>query len=282
MPEDGMVVEGQAAPDQGAGSPPQGGQQQATDGQAQPAQNEPTIQDVLKQLQALQPHVGRISALQSRLDSIPKTLEDLVQKRFESFTRQNQLNQLSPDQRKAYEDEQAQVEKDKALLFKLFDEHLNKVIPERFGESIEAGQAYRDSQQAQGFFSEIEGALGPDKLKTIAPFINEMLQNNAEEIKSQDPEVFQRASEWLDKAMKSPHSVALQALRMAEEAVQKGADNVVQQRDARAKSLGASPRTGTVPTPPKSLKGMNPKQLEELAASMDTSEFEKLVKASKG
>lgn len=282
MPDEGMEVDSQAAADPGAGSPPQGGQQQAADGAGQPAAQEPSIQDVVKQLQAMQPHVGRISALQSRLDSIPKTLEDLVQKRFDTWTRQNQLNQLSPDQRKAYEDEQAQIEKDKAAILKLFDEHLNKVLPERFGDSIAAGQAYQDSQQAQSFFSEIESSLGPEKMQAIAPYIGQMLQKNAEEIRSKDPAVFERASEWLDKALKSPATIALQALRMAEAAVQKDANAVVQQRDARAKSLGAAPRSGTAPSPPKSLKGMSPKQLEELAAGMDTAEFEKLVKASKG
>jgi hypothetical protein len=281
MPDEGMMPDGQAAAGEAAGSPPQGGQQVAGEGGAQPAA-EPTIQDVIKQLQGLQPHIGRISALQSKLDSIPKALEDLVAKRFEAFTRQNQLNQLPIDQRKAYEEEQAQYEKDRRTLFSLMDEHLNKVLPERFGPSLAAGEAHENSVAAQGFFSEIESSLGPEELQRIAPYINELIKKNADEIRSTDTATFEKASEWLDKAMKNPSSVALQALRMAQEAVQKGADNVVQQREARGRALGAAPRPGSTPAPPKTLKGMSPKELEALAAEMPTADFEKLVKASKG
>lgn len=263
------------------GGAPAEGQPQAGGEQAQQPP-EPTIKDVLEQLKSIQPHIGRISALQSRLDTLPKTLDEAVAKKLEAWQRQQQVNQLPPDERKVYEQEQAQREADMKALRDLIRGELEQTLPDKFGASIEAGQAYQDQKTAGSFFQEIEGALGPKDMERIAPYLGQLLDKNAKEIKSEDPSVFKQASDWLEKALKNPSSVALQALKMAQEAVEKGAESVVQQRDQRGKSLSAAPRPGSGPSAPKSLKGLNPKQLEELAANMDTAEFEKLVKASKG
>lgn len=263
------------------GGAPTEGQPQAGGEQAQQPP-EPTIKDVLEQLKGFQSHVGRISAMQSRLDTLPKTLDEAVAKKLEAWQRQQQVNQLPPDERKAYEQEQTQRDSDMQALRKLISEQLEQALPEKFGASIEAGQAYQDQKTAGSFFQEIEGALGPKDMERIAPYLGQLLDKNAKEIKSEDPSVFKQASDWLEKALKNPSSVALQALKMAQEAVEKGAESVVQQRDQRGRSLSAAPRPGSGPSAPKSLKGLNPKQLEELAANMDTAEFEKLVKASKG
>ena len=279
MAEDDIEVGGsQAVPDDGAS--PQGGQvQEPSDTVQQPV--EPTIKDVLEQLKAVQSHVGRISNLQSRLDSMPKTFDEMVSKKLDGVTRQFQLNQLPPEQRQQYEQEQAQRDSEMEYLKKLIGEQIKSVIPTEFGPLIEAGKAQEDRKMAQGFFGDIGSALGPEDTQRIMPFLGQLLQDNKKGMDSKNPDEVRAAEEWLDRALKSPATVALQALRMAQASVKESGEQVVQQREQRGKALAASPRTGSGPIPAKSLKGLNSKQLDDLAASMSTADFEKLVQESK-
>lgn len=278
MADDDIEVGGaQAASDGGAS--PVGQVQDGGNTEQQPV--EPTIKDVLEQLKAIQPHIGRISNLQSRLDSMPKTFDEMVSKKLDGVTRQFQLNQLPPEQRQQFEHEQAQRDSEMEYLKKMIGEQIKSVIPAEYAPLIEAGHAHEDRKTAQGFFKEIETSLGPEDMQRIGPFLGKILQDNSKGMQSANPEEAAAAAEWLEKALKQPASVALQALRMAQASVQQGNGQVVQQREQRGKDLAASPRTGSGPVPARSLKGLNSKQLDELASSMSTADFEKLVQESK-
>lgn len=261
-----------------SGTSPQG---QAPEGGTQQQAPEPTIADVLKQVQGLSAHVGRISSLQSKVDTFPKTIEELISKKLAESNKQQMLNQLPPDQRAQYEQQEQQRADEMQALERLIKDKVRDYLPKELGDTAEIVQELKTSREAKGFFNALGEALGPEDMAKVMPFIGEILEKNQRDIRSDDPAVYKPAIEWIERAMKNPESVGLAALRMAQARVQTNAGSVVQQREAKGRALSTAPRTGAPPTAPRDIRGMSQSQLDQLAAGMSTADFEKLVNASK-
>lgn len=275
--DDVVEIDPSAAP--AAGASGQGGGSEQDPQQQQQA--EPTIADVMKLIQGMQGHVGRISAIQSRVDAMPKTVETLVQQRLAESTRQLQLSQLSPEQRAEYQKNFEESERQQAELKKMIHGGIKELLPSEYGGMVEYYQRQQDKEAADGFFQSIEEAIGAEDMQKIAPEIDAMLKEHERKIKSSDPTEVQEAITWMDKAMKAPEAIALQALRRAQEKVQEGAGQVIDERRKAAVKLGQGPR-GAAPRAPQNLRGItDQKELDRIAASMSTEEFEKLLKASR-
>src|SRR3990167_3522546 len=246
---------------------------------------EPTMADVLKQIQAIQTHVGRIPALQSRMDSMTKNIDSTVEKRLKESQRDQYISQLTPEQRQEYEQQQRQRQETEAYLQKLVQANMQKTIGEDFGGMMETFHELQDKKKADNFFTTIEETLGEEDSKRIAPMIGQMLAEHRRKINSGDPALVQEADAWMTKALEAPERVALRALRQLQTQVNNSENRVVDERRERGKSLGLQPRGGA-PAGPKSiknLKGLSEKEILAIPgiADMPTAEYQKLLNASR-
>ena len=228
----------------------------------------------------MQPHLGRISTLQSRLDSIPKTIESAVEKRLRESNQQQILSQLAPEQRKAYEEQLRDREAQTAELRKIILETIREAAPNGglSAEQMRAINNIQNQQDAQGFFSSIEDALGAENLKRIAPVIDEFLKQHQQDLRNPDPAVRDEAKKRMNDALARPERFALNALRKVQEQTQEGADQVVQQRQQQQAKLSLVPR-GSAAKGVKNIKGMSQKQLESDPdiLNMSATDYEKLL-----
>ena len=241
--------------------------------------------DVLKQIQAIQTHVGRIPALQSRMDSMTKNIDSTVEKRLKESQRDQYISQLNPEQRAEYEQQQRQRQETEAYLQKLVQANMQKTIGEDFGGMMETFHELQDKKKADNFFTTIEETLGEEDSKRIAPMIGQMLAEHRRKINSGDPALVQEADAWMTKALEAPERVALRALRQLQTQVNNSENRVVDERRERGKSLGLQPRGGA-PAGPKSiknLKGLSEKEILAIPgiADMPTAEYQKLLNASR-
>lgn len=268
-----------ATPSSGSPSAPAGqpGASPTGGGGGSGAPAEPTLADVLKQIQSIQPHIGRITALQSKFDQMPAQFEAMFQKRFQDQQNQLALNQLAPEQRQQYEQQLLQRQQEEQLLKDLIRNGIKELLPTEYSGMVEGYQKLQDREQADNFFGAIEEVLGKEDAVKIAPYIGQMLELHRQMLESGDPTQIKEATKWMEKALLAPESVALRAIRMAQEDGAAGNAQVEQTRVAQQKRFGAVPTGAARASGVRNLSKMSAKEAEELALSMPTEEYEKLV-----
>ncbi len=282
---DEIVIDPSPAP-AAADADPQGDAPAGTPGKEPAAPAEPTIADVMKLVQEIKTTAGRVPALQSRLDSMPKQFEAMFQKTLRESTQQQYLNSLSPEQRQVYEQQQLEQQQQQDYLKRTVQEHIKETMGDQFASILERDAVAQDKEKADGFFEAIEQKLGVDESKRVGPFISEMLKEHRRKIDSGDPALIAEADKWMTRALNSPGEVALDALLALQKSVAAGEGKVIDERQARGRSMGAQPR-GSAPAVPaaslKNLRDMSEKALlaNPEIANMTTAEYEKLLKASK-
>lgn len=250
---------------------------------------EPTMADVLKEMQAIKAMTGRISDLSSKVDKMPKAWESTLEKRLREQNENSYLQSLAPEDRKAYEQAKADREFQQKELEKIIEAKIEARkggLDEESSKFVQELRAEReDSKRSEGFFQKIESTLGPDDSKRLLPYIGDFLKWHEKAINGTDETEFKKAAEAMEDALKNPDGFILGGLKWLQQQTSQGGQQVQQQRVERGKSLSLAPRgsaskSGSMPL---NLKAMTAKELQAdpRIAEMSTSEYEALLKASK-
>ncbi len=250
---------------------------------------EPTMADVLKQIQAIQATVGRIPDLASRLDKMPKTFESTLEKRFKESQQQQYINSLPQDQQEAYKQQLAAQEAQRKELESLVEAKLRSMnqngLDEETVKFIQEQKAEKLVQaDTNKFFTSIESSLGPEDAKRIVPYIDGFLKWHEKAINGTDEAAFKEASKAMDEALANPEKMALAGLRWLQKQTAEAGGKVIDERQKKGASLALAPRGSAASSGGKlDPTRMSAKELQNSPdiANMSTADYEKLLNASK-
>jgi hypothetical protein len=254
--------------DSGAASPEKATPTQQSDQpQDQKADDIPAwAKSMQERLENIHRESGRWRQTQSQMD---KKIQAEIRRALQEQYQQNQLNQLSPEERQTIEERQAQEQ----ALQRLIDQRALEAVRQNFGEEFgflaQAKENYRD-QQFLGETARMADEYAPGS----SVHIEALFKQNLADMESGDPQRVEAALRWNDRATKSPEFLTLELAKFASKQTQTRHNQFTQQREQLGQRAGSPKLNGTpAPSGRKPLNQMSQQELE----SMSVEELEKLV-----
>lgn len=212
--------------------------------------------------------------LASLKDRIPAMMREELKRAALENAKQQQLQNLSPEDKQRAQEESQQLE----ALNKLIAEKSEAALQEKFGNEL---SYIKEEREKQSFLGQVAELVGTEKeYEVLAPHFDALFKSKIADIYGTDEQKSEAAKAWYIRAKSEPSFLVLEGVRAQSKSVNGKAQNFVQEREQAGREAGQSPRSSSVdakggkPLQAKSQADLDAMSTEELAV-----EFEKVEKA---
>lgn len=212
--------------------------------------------------------------LASLKDRIPALMREELKRAAAENARNQQLQNMSPEDRQLKEQESQQLD----ALNKLIAEKSKATLEEQFGQELSFVKEEREKQTYLGQVAELVGT--EKEYEVLAPHFDALFKQKIADIYGSDEQKSEQAKAWYIRAKSEPSFLVLEGVRAQSKAVNGKAQSFVQGREQAGQEASQSPRAqatdarGGKPIQAKSQSELDAMSTEEIAA-----EFEKAEKA---